>query len=143
MKVSTKGKYGLKAMIDIAVFGKDNCISIKSIAKRQHISESYLEQLIPPLKKAGFVKSVRGAGGGYIIAMDPSEIKVGSILRAVEDSFSQDCCVEKTSACHKETCSCCPSKGVWEKLQASLNETADSIRLSELATEYKQVNNIE
>ena len=87
MKVSTKGKYGLKAMIDIAVFGKDNCISIKSIAKRQHISESYLEQLIPPLKKAGFVKSVRGAGGGYIIAMDPSEIRLVVYLEPLKIRF--------------------------------------------------------
>ena len=142
MKISTKGKYGLKAMIDIAVFGKDNCISIKSIAERQHISESYLEQLIPPLKKAGLVKSVRGAGGGYRIAMDPKDIKVGSILRALEDSFSQDCCNEKTAAC-PETCTCCVSKGVWEKMQASLNEAADSINLAELATEYKGINNIE
>ena len=142
MKISTKGKYGLKAIIDIAVFGEKNCISIKSISKRQNISESYLEQIISSLKKAGLVVSTRGAGGGYKISMSPKDINVGLILRALEDSFSKDCCDEKTSACI-EDCNCCVSKSVWDRIQLSLNEAANSISLDELVNEYKKINDID
>lgn len=141
MKISTRGKYGLNAMIDIAVFGKDEYISLKSIAERQNISEHYLEQLISPLKKAGLVKSVRGAQGGYKIADSAENIKVGTILRVLETSFSSECCDEKTAAC-PETCLNCVTKTVWEKIKESTNKAADSITLNELALEYKNINNI-
>ncbi len=142
MKISTRGKYGLNAMIDIAVFGKDEYISLKSIAERQNISEAYLEQLISLLKKGGFVKSIRGAQGGYRIAQDAKNIKVGSILRVLENSFSSECCDEKTAAC-PATCSNCAAKAVWDKIKESINNAADSITLEELALEYKTINNIE
>lgn len=82
MKLSTKGRYGLRAMIDLARYSEKEPVSIGSVAARQEISERYLEQLVALLKKAGLVKSIRGASGGYVLAKKPSEISVGDILRA-------------------------------------------------------------
>lgn len=87
MKLSTKGKYGLRAMIDLARYSEKEPVSIGSVAARQGISERYLEQLVALLKKAGLVKSIRGASGGYVLEKKPSEISVGDILRALEGSL--------------------------------------------------------
>ena len=87
MKLSTKGRYGLRALIDLAQYSGEAPVSITSISARQDISERYLEQLMAMLKKAGLVSSVRGAGGGYILAKDMREISVGDILRALEGSL--------------------------------------------------------
>ncbi len=87
MKLSTKGKYGLRAMIDLARYSEKEPVSIGSVAVRQGISERYLEQLVALLKKAGLVKSIRGASGGYVLEKKPSEISVGDILRALEGSL--------------------------------------------------------
>ena len=87
MKLSTKGRYGLSAMIDLAVYSENEAVSLNSIAERQHISEGYLEQLMAKLKKAGLVTSIRGASGGYYLAKPASEISVGDILRALEGSL--------------------------------------------------------
>ena len=84
MKISTRGKYGLRAMIDLALYSEQEAVSISSIALRQNISESYLEQLMAKLKKAGLVISTRGAQGGYRLALPMCEISVGHVLRALE-----------------------------------------------------------
>lgn len=140
MKISTKGRYGLKAMIDIAVYATENQTTLKNIALRQDISEAYLEQLVANLKKAGLVKSTRGAKGGYVLAKDAKEIKVGTILRALEGSLSPVDC--EKNGCH-DNCKCCVSKTVWSRLEESLNDAADAITLDELADDYKKVNNID
>ena len=87
MKLSTKGRYGLSAMIDLAVYSENEAVSLNSIAERQHISEGYLEQLMAKLKKAGLVTSIRGASGGYRLARPAAEVSVGDILRALEGSL--------------------------------------------------------
>ena len=87
MKLSTKGRYGLSAMIDLAVYSENEAVSLNSIAERQHISEGYLEQLMAKLKKAGLVTSIRGASGGYGLARPAAEVSVGDILRALEGSL--------------------------------------------------------
>ena len=84
MKLSTKGRYGVKAMVDLAIHNSEGQIALKSIAERQEISENYLEQLFATLRKAGLVKSTRGAQGGYVLADKPEKITVGTILRALE-----------------------------------------------------------
>ena len=81
MKISTKGRYGLRAFIDLACYGAEEPVSISSISARQEISERYLEQLMAKLKKAGLVKSIRGAGGGYRLAKDAAEVSVGEHLK--------------------------------------------------------------
>ncbi|MBQ8940794.1 MAG: Rrf2 family transcriptional regulator [Firmicutes bacterium] len=134
MKMSTKGRYGLRAMVDIAVnCGKGECVSLKSVANRQNLSESYLEQLISPLKKAGIVKSTRGAQGGYVLAKSAADITVGEILRALEGPLDIVECDKGTASCGSASCKNCVTKNVWEKLSESVNETADSITLEMLA----------
>ena len=88
MKLSTKGRYGLRAFIDLAVWGENEPISLTSIAERQDISVSYLEQLMAKLKKAGLVNSIRGVNGGYVIAKPAEEISVGDVLRALEGDLA-------------------------------------------------------
>ena len=135
MKMSTKGRYGLRAMVDIAVNcgTGDNCVSLKSVANRQNLSESYLEQLIAPLKKAGIVKSTRGAQGGYVLAKRAEDITVGEILRALEGQLELVECANSKSSCGTGSCKNCVTKDVWEKLSESVNEAADSITLDMLA----------
>ena len=88
MKVSTKGRYGLRAMIDLALYSQNDQVPLVSIAERQDISKSYLEQVFSTLRKAGLVTSIKGAQGGYVLASDPEDITVGMILRALEGDLS-------------------------------------------------------
>jgi len=134
MKVSTRGRYGLRAMADLAmVCEAGKCISLKSIAERQGISEHYLEQLVAPLKKAGLVESVRGALGGYKLSRRATEISVGDILRALEGSLAPvDCIAEGDASCGSADCQTCLTKPVWGQIYDSLNHVVDSISLADL-----------
>ncbi len=132
MKMSTKGRYGLRAMADIAANSSKGCVSLKSVAERQNISESYLEQLICSLKKAGLVKSIRGAQGGYTLSKNASDITVGEILRALEGPLDIVECTSNKDVCGLGNCDKCVTKNVWEKLSESVNEAADSITLDML-----------
>lgn len=138
MKLSTKGRYGLRAMIDLAIHSKEEAVSIASIAARQKISESYLEQLIPKLRKAGMISSVRGAGGGYMLAKPASEISVGDILRALEGNLDPvDCAgLQGESGC--ESSDGCVTKYVWQRINESINQTVDGINLEELIRESRK-----
>lgn len=140
MKISTKGRYGLKAMLDLAVHNTDGQVSLKSIADREGLSENYLEQLFAALKKAGIVKSIRGSQGGYTLAAKPDEISVGSILRALEGSLAPVECVSETNpslCCRQENCI---TKGIWEKIRNSINDVIDSTTLENLVEDYhKQI----
>jgi Rrf2 family iron-sulfur cluster assembly transcriptional regulator len=132
MKLSTKGRYGLRAMVDLAKNSEQEAVSINSIATRQNISESYLEQLVSKLKKAGLVKSIRGAQGGYILAKRPESISVGDILRALEGDLAPiDCPALTDEDCCKQSGSCA-SKYVWKRLNDGINEIVNKIMLSTL-----------
>ena len=95
MKVSTKGRYALRLMLDLAVNNTGEPISLKDIARRQGISDKYLEQIISVLNKAKYVKSIRGAQGGYILTKKPEEYTIGMILRLTEGSLAPVACVEE------------------------------------------------
>ncbi len=141
MKISTKGRYGLRALIDLATFSEIEPVSINSIATRQGISERYLEQLMTLLKKAGLIKSIRGAGGGYVLAKKIDEISVGDVLRALEGSLEPVEC-----AAYKQDDSCeaaqgCVTKYVWQRINESINQTVNEINLRELVEESKNVQN--
>ncbi len=136
MKVSTKGRYGLKAMIYIASNSKDSCVSLRNISEHEGISENYLEQLIAQLKKNGLLISVRGAHGGYKLSKESKNISVGDILRALEGSLSPVDCIDNNS--NKE-CTCgsncgtmCNTIEVWKKIDESISKTVDSISLESL-----------
>lgn len=131
MKLSTKGRYGLRALIDLAAYSEEEPVSISSIASRQGISERYLEQLMSLMKKAGLIKSVRGASGGYTLARKASEISVGDILRSLEGSLEPVNC----GALHEEGCDAsgtCVTKFVWQKINDSIQQTVDEIKLDSL-----------
>ena len=139
MKISTKGRYGLRALIDLAQYSEIEPVSISSIATRQGISERYLEQLMTLLKKAGLIKSIRGAGGGYVLAKDMSEVSVGDVLRALEGSLEP---VECAAFNQQDSCQAaggCVTKYVWQRINESINRTVDEISLKQLVEESKSV----
>ena len=142
MKLSTKGRYGLRAMIDLARYSEKEPVSIGSVAVRQEISERYLEQLVALLKKAGLVKSIRGASGGYVLAKNPSEISVGDILRALEGSLEPVKCAafDTTTGEGCMASDGCVTKYVWQKINDSINDTVNQIMLDELIQESKSIN---
>ena len=140
MKLSTKGRYGLRAMIDLARYSEEMPVSISCIAARQGLSEGYLEQVVALLRKAGLVKSIRGASGGYVLTRAAKEISVGDILRALEGSLEP----VKCSAFYEgEGCTAaggCVTKYVWQKINDSINRTVDEMSLEELVNESKAIN---
>ena len=137
MKISTKGKYGLRAMIDLAQYSEQEAVSISSIAQRQKISESYLEQLVAKLKKAGLVVSIRGAAGGYRLARPASGISVGDVLRALEGDVRAVICTAQTEeGCEGEEL--CVTKYVWQRINESIEKTVDEMMLDQLVAESRK-----
>jgi Rrf2 family transcriptional regulator, cysteine metabolism repressor len=138
MKISTKGRYGLRAMLDLAIHSNGEHISLLSIANRQDVSVNYLEQVFSILRKAGFVVSVKGAQGGYLLAMPASKLHVGDILRCLEG----DLCVVDEKENNKEltTIQQCITENVWEKINAAVREAVDSITLEDLVDDYNGIN---
>lgn len=131
MKLSTKGRYGLRALVDLALHEKTEPVSLGSIAKRQDISEGYLEQLMRKLKNAGLIESVRGVQGGYRLKKEPEEISIGEILRALEgDLRPVDCDGFSEGGCDRADA--CVTKYIWKKINDSVQETVDHITLQEL-----------
>lgn len=131
MKISTKGRYALRLMLDLATYNTGEPVSIKDIAKRQQISEKYLEQIIAVLNKAGFVRSVRGAQGGYVLKKDPKEYTVGMILRQTEGDLSPVSCIgEEGTPCERK--GTCVTVRIYEKINDAVNGVVDHITLSDL-----------
>jgi Rrf2 family protein len=143
MKISTKGRYGLRAIVDIAhnaALKQGSCVSLKSVAERQGISENYLEQIIAPLKKARLVHSVRGAGGGYYLAKPADELTVGDVLRILEGPLAPaDCVLDEVSGCAESDCSSCSAKSVWASLFDSINNVVDNITIADLVEKIDPV----
>lgn len=136
MKLSTKGRYGVKAMVDLAVnYGKDP-ISIKSISGRQNISEYYLEQLFSTLRKAGLIKSIRGSGGGYILGRAPKDITVYEILEILEGPIEISTCLENSECDNVE---CCATRSVWKKIKDSIDSVTSSITLQDIVDDYNNI----
>ena len=123
MKLSTKGRYGLWAMIDLAIYSETEPVSIQSIADRQNISERYLEQLMAKLKKAELVISTRGASGGYRLAKPVGDISVGDVLRALEGDLRAVTCDAQDGEGGCENADLCVSRYVWQKINASITNT--------------------
>lgn len=129
MKISTKGRYALRVMIDLAVNDKGNYVSLKDISNRQEVSLKYLEQIMAMLNKAGYVKSVRGNNGGYRLAKLPEEYKVGDILRKTEGDLAPIACVNGEECGKRENCK---TFKFWQGLDNVINEYVDSKTLADL-----------
>ena len=137
MKLSTRGRYGIHAMYDLAVHYGDGPQSIKLIAERQTIPEAYLEQLIAVLRREKLVISNRGAQGGYRLSREPKDMTVGDVLRALEGGLNLVDCLLEEDSCGK-TCAC-PSRIVWMKIRDGLNSIVDGISLQDMIDEQSSL----
>lgn len=131
MKISTKGRYALRVLVDLAENAGENFVSLKDIAERQGISKKYLEQIIPPLNSAGFLITGRGFQGGYKLSKRPSEYTVGDILRVTEGRLAPVACLD-TDVNYCERSRNCDTLFVWQGLMEVIEEYLDSITLSDI-----------
>lgn len=131
MRISTKGRYALRLMLDLALNSSGEPIRLKDVAKRQEISEKYLEQIISILNKAGYVRSIRGPQGGYVLQRQPSEYTVGMILRLTEGSLAPVECVEyEDISCSRQED--CVTRTLWKRLNDAINSVVDNVTLEDL-----------
>lgn len=135
LKLSTKGRYGLRAVLDIAIYGMEEAVSLSSTSEREGISINYLEQLVPKLKKQGILTSTRGAQGGYMLAKPPEDISVGEVLRALEGNLNPVDCALLDGEKECQASRCCVTKYVWKKISDSINDTVDAITIASLMEE--------
>jgi Rrf2 family protein len=143
MKISTKGRYGLRAMMDLATYGGEgrSPVFLSDIAKRQGISDKYLEHIFASLHKAGLVKALRGRKGGYLLNKQPGDITLNEILAVLEGPCSLVDCVSDVRACPKtETCA---SREVWTMLGNKIEETLKGVTLASVAERQKEKTNNE
>ena len=131
MKISTKGRYALRLMLDMALHNNGDLVRIKDVAARQDISDKYLEQIISALNKAGYVKSVRGPQGGYRLTKDPEEYTVGMILRITEGSLAPVACLDgDINECTRNAG--CATLLLWKKLDEAIKGVVDTVTIADL-----------
>jgi len=133
MKLSTKGRYGIKAMVDLAINYGVEPISIKSISERQNISEYYLEQLFAPLRKANIIKSVRGAQGGYVLNREPKDITTAEIMEVLEGPVEISDCLDENTCSNID---CCATSRHWARIKESIDSVLESTTLQDLVDDY-------
>lgn len=134
MRISTRGRYGLRAALELAIHYDGPPVSAKEIAASQEISEKYLEHLIATLRNAGLVQSVRGARGGYKLARPPSQITLLELLKPLEGDFSPVECVDKPEICDRS--GTCITREIWKKIKNSIENVLESMTLQDLVDEY-------
>jgi Rrf2 family transcriptional regulator, cysteine metabolism repressor len=138
MKLSTKGRYGLRALVDLSWYGKGDHLALNQVAERQGISENYLEQVFSTLRKAGLVKSVKGAQGGYALSMKPEEIRIGTVLRVLEGDLL---IIDRDGTADE------PDPGsiraslqgvVWDKVNQAVLQVVDNLTLADLVDDFRK-----
>ena len=140
MQISTKGRYALRLMLELAVHNTGDLVKIKDISARENISEKYLEQIISSLKKAGYVKSLRGAQGGYMLAREPETYTVGTILRLTEGSMKPVACLEdEPNQCSRA--GECVTLRLWKMLDEAIEGVLDKVTLQDLKDWYEEMGN--
>lgn len=138
MKFSTRSRYGINAMFELARRHGGSPVSVKDISESQQIPEAYLEQIFMPLKKAGLIQSSRGAQGGYSLAADPKDVSVGAILRTLEGQMAPADCLEEDGGCDRGCA--CAGRIIWEKIYDSINGVIDSLTMADIVGEYERRN---
>ncbi|WP_300383243.1 Rrf2 family transcriptional regulator [Clostridium sp.] len=133
MKLSTKGRYGVKAMVDLAIHYGNLPVSIKTISERQNISEYYLEQLFSPLRRAELIRSIRGAQGGYVLNREPRDITVADVMNVLEGPVEIAECIEGTEC---DNIDFCATRLLWEKIKNSIDEVMENITLQDIVDDY-------
>lgn len=139
MKLSTKGRYGVKAVLNLAINYQNEHISIKSIAEKINVSEYYLEQLFSQLRRAGLVKSIRGAHGGYTLSKSPSEITVYDIIVVLEGSIEISDCIEEPTCNNFD---CCATRLLWVRFKESIDNVLKSTTLQDMVDDYNNMKKI-
>ncbi|QBD84673.1 Rrf2 family transcriptional regulator [Clostridium tetani] len=137
MKLSTKGRYGVRAMIDLALNYGDIPISIKSISERQNISEYYLEQLFATLRKADLIKSIRGAQGGYLLSREPKDINIAEIIETLEGPVELSNCVSQGECENMDSCS---TRLLWVRIKESIDNVTKTTTLQDMVDDYYKLN---
>lgn len=138
MKISTKGRYALRLMLDLALCDGEVAVPLRDVAERQEISDKYLEQIVTQLARGGLVRSVRGAGGGYLLTRKPAEYSVGEILRQLEGSLAPVSCVNGGACC--ERVDQCVTVELWQQIQAAVDGVVDNVTLADLVKRYHEKN---
>ena len=136
MKISTKGRYALRLMLDLAIHSEGSAVPLRDVAQRQEISDKYLEQIVTQLSRAGLVRSVRGAGGGYLLTRTPEGSTVGEILRVLEGSLAPVSCADGVGCC--ERADRCVTVEVWREIQAAVDGVVDHLTLADLVRRYHE-----
>ncbi|MFQ5834509.1 MAG: RrF2 family transcriptional regulator [bacterium] len=136
MRLSTRGRYGARAMLDLALnFGKEPVL-LRDIARRQEVSEKYLEHSISALRKAGLVRSIRGARGGYVLAKPPSRIRLSEIMEVLEGSMAPVECVDDPQVCHRANL--CVTRDIWAKMKEAIDNILESTTLQDMVEQQKE-----
>jgi Rrf2 family transcriptional regulator, cysteine metabolism repressor len=135
MKLSTKGRYGVRLMFDLALHYGSGTASLKDVAKRQVISEKYLWHLIPPLKNAGLITATRGSHGGYVLARHPAEITLREILTVLEGPMSLVECIDKPSMCERSDT--CVAREIWTEVADKMLQSLESFTLERMMEKQK------
>ncbi len=141
MRLSTKGRYGLRALLDLALHRDEGSVLLKDIARRQEVSLPYLEHLIAPLIAAGLVKSTRGSRGGLLLLRSPSEIRLSEIIQVLEGSIAPVDCVNDSKLCHRS--GLCVTRDIWIEMKMAMSQVLDSTTLQDLVERQRQKGQIE
>jgi Rrf2 family protein len=138
MKLSTKGRYATRALLDLALHHGEGPIMIRDISRRQEVSDRYLEQILTPLKAAGLLRVARGSRGGFSLARPPSEIRLIDIIHVVEGSTAPVDCVDDAEICHRSPA--CPTREVWIDLKRAIDGVLESTTLQSLVDSHNEIN---
>ncbi|MEY7999516.1 Rrf2 family transcriptional regulator [Clostridium sp. Mt-5] len=139
MKLSTKGRYGVKAMVDLAIHYSQEPSSIKSISERQNISEYYLEQLFSGLRKSDLIKSIRGAQGGYILNREPKDITIADIIEVLEGPIEISDCIDENNESSCSKVDCCATRLLWSKIKDSMDQVMKFTTLQDMVDDYNKM----
>ncbi len=139
MRLSTKGRYGARAMLDLALNSGKGPVLLREIAKRQEVSEKYLEHSITTLRKAGLVRSIRGARGGYVLAKLPSQIRLSEIMEVLEGSMAPVECVDDPQVCQRAQL--CVTRDIWAEMKEAIDNILESITLQDMVERQNRKKN--
>ena len=136
MRITTKSKYGMRMIVEIAAQPEGKAASLKAIARKINASEKYLEQIVIPLTKAGYLKSLRGANGGYVMGRSAEELTAHMVIAALEGEASQRACVGEIGGCPRaDTCSVI---GLWQKINQAIASVTDTVTIADLVREHRE-----
>lgn len=135
MKLSTRGSYGTRAMLELALHADEGPVQLKEIARNQAVSERYLEQLVIALKVAGLVKSTRGAKGGFVLARHPSEIKLSDVVQVLEGSLAPMACIDEPGVCNRALN--CVTRDLWTEMKVAMVGVLEKTTLQDLVQRHR------